>query len=326
METARLRAAALGTGTATVPEAMVRASSPGELPSPERGYGLFVCLPSRGEEGRKLLRQLADDPRRSAVLRVTFAPGGMDLPGVTIGSEWLLSKLLDLAEGEAPLRAPCRGWSGLLTRAMEGQLLPLLVHNVNNLMVGAMGNLDLATLFSGQGQRCSEKLEEASRAMHALSDFMSDLGGLSRTLPDAGVPAGWDALQAVCTMGRLACGRSVSLEVTPSTLPAAGPMCEGDCLDTRTLRLVCSSLMTAALLSLGGCGSIRLTVDADLPSIHLAWKRGTGDATPAADSAAIGATLAAAMVSLPPQDAALRIPTCSPGEGEALLLPRLGAS
>lgn len=326
MEKGRLKAAALGTGKATLPQGMVRASSIGELPSPERGYGLFVCLPTGEEEGRRLLRQLADDPRRSSVLRISFAPGGMDLPGVTIGSEWLLSGLLDPAEGDAPLWAPCRGWSGLLTRAMEGQLLPLFVHNVNNLMVGAMGNLDLATLFSGQGKRCGEKLEEASRAMRALSDFMSDLGRLSRTLPDAGVPADWDALQTVCTMGRLACGRSVSLELTPSTLPAVGPMCEGDCLDARTMRLVCSSLMAAALLSLGGCGSIRLTVDADLPSIHLAWKRGKGDATPAADSDGIAATLAAAMVSLPPRDAALRIPACSPGEGEALLLPSLGAS
>lgn len=205
-------------------------------------------------------------------------------------------------------------------------MLPLFVHNVNNLMVGIMGNLDLATLFSGQGRRCSGKLEEASRAMRALSDFMSDLGRLSRTLPDAGVPAGWDVLQAVCTMGRLACGRSVSLELTPSTLPTAGPMCEGDCLDARTTRLVCSSLMAAALLSLGGCGSIRLTVDADLPSIHLAWKRGPGDATPAADSTGIASTLAAAMVSLPANGAALRIPSCGPGEGEALFLPRVGAS
>jgi len=326
METGRLRAAALGTGTATLPGGMVRASSFGELASPEREYGLFVCVPAGEEEGRELLRQLADDPRRSSVLRVSFAPGGMDLPGVTIGSEWLLSKLLDLAEGEAPLRAPCRGWSGLLTRAMEGQLLPLFVHNVNNLMVGAMGNLDLATLFSGRGQRCSEKLEEASRAMHALSDFMSDLGGLSRALPDTSAAAGWGVLQTVCNMGRLACGRSVSLEVTPPTLPEAGSMCEGDCLDARTLRLVCSSLMAAALLSLGGCGSISLTVDSDLPSIHLAWRRGQGEATPAVDSDGIAATLAAAMVSLPPVDAALRIPACSPGEGEALLLPRLGVS
>jgi|GEM_PF-3133889 len=326
MDTGRLPAAALGTGRANLPQGVTRASSVGELPSPEREYGLFVCVPADEEEGRELLRQLGDDPRRSSVLRISFAPGGMDLPGVTIGSEWLLSKLLDLTEGAAPLRTPCRGWSGILTRAMEGQLLPLFVHNVNNLMVGAMGNLDLATLFSGQGQKCSEKLEEASRAMHALSDFMSDLGGLSRALPAAGAPAGWEVLQTVCTMGRLGSGRSVNLEVVPPDLPVAGSICEGECLDARTVRLVCSSLMAAALLSLGGCGSIGLTVDAELPSIHLAWKRGQGEATPAVDSECIGATLAVAMVSMPPRDAALVIPACSPGEGEALLLPRLGAS
>jgi hypothetical protein len=245
----------------------------------------------------------------------------MDLPGVTLRSEWLLGELVGLVARGGPMTAPCGQWSALLTRATEGMLLPLFVHNVNNLMVGAMGNLDLATMFTGDPEKCRAKLEESSQAMHRLSDFMSDLGGVSRSLPDEGEPAGWDDLKTVCTLGRLACGRSVSLEVSPATLPSGRRMCGGQCLDARTLRVVCSSLMAAALLSLGGCGSIGVSADIRTPAIRFSWARGRSESNRSAPSGNVVPCLAAGMICLPPDTGALRFSSCTPEGGEALLLP-----
>ncbi len=321
------RPAVLGTGSAAVARDAVRAGSVDDLPASETGYGLFLCVPESAREALEILRGLSASPRHSAVLRVTRAPEDMDLPGVSVESDWLLEGLAALAKAaEAPMVAPCDVWSGLLVRAMEGMLLPLFVHNVNNLMVGVMGNLDLAALFTADADKCGEKLEGASQAMHSLSDFMSDLGGLSGSLPDGESPATWDDLGTVCTMGRLACGRSVSLDVAPATLPSGRIFEDGRGLGGRTLRLICSAIMAAALQTLGGCGSIGLSADTAEPSVRMQWKRGSAEQIRTGDSDSAVTALAAAMSALPPGRGALRIPSCGPGGGEALLLPGFGAS
>jgi hypothetical protein len=297
------------------------AAGPEELFRGPEGYSFYVCAPADRGEAESLSAAL-DSGDRSDTLRITAPPReGMDLPGVSVGSQWLIGRLFEVADARVPLLDQDGPFGGMLARAMEGNLLPLFVHNVNNLMVGAMGNIDLATLFSRDPDKCQSKLKDASAAMRRLSEFMSDLGAVSQQLPDREAPADWADLQSVLTMGRLACGRSVNLAVEPDDLPGTGAVGSGRAVTGRTLRTVFACLMTAALTAVRGCGEIAVSVDTELPSVRLSWSRGQQDTGRYGSTESVVMSLLAALSATPPCCGSLRVPAWDDGSGEAVLLP-----
>lgn len=297
------------------------APSPEELALPGGEYGIFVCAPSDASESLELLQSLREHSDHSGVLAVSVPPSGVSCPGASVSSPWLLARLVALSRS-TPLRlVPDGPGRGLVARAMEGRLLPLFVHNVNNLMVGAMGNLDLARLFSDDADRCRDKLDDAASAMGRLSDFMSDLGRISQSLPDGGAPASWGDLRTVSTIGRLASGRSVSFHVKPAELSPSLPVYNHSLFSGRAFRSICSGLVAAALLAVQGCGEIELDADPGIPSVGLRWKREKQDGAPSADIGTSIHCLASAISCLPSNSGALSIPSWNDRGGTAALLP-----
>lgn len=298
-----------------------RALKPEELPDLPGGHSLYICAPADRAEA-EALKEALESGANAGTLRLVFPPeDDIDVAGATVRSTWLLDRLAEAAKTTVPFMHQDGPFGGIVARAMEGKLLPLFVHNVNNLMVGAMGNIDLATLFSRDSNKCQAKLKDASAAMRRLSDFMADLGAVSQPLPEPDSPADWSDLQMVLTMGRLACGRSVNMTLEPESIPGSGEVCPNCRITGRTLRVVCSCILTAALTSVRGCGEISLAVESERPSVRVAWSRGQQDTGRygAADNVVI--SMLAALSATPPCCASLIIPRWDEEAGEALLLP-----
>lgn len=127
-----------------------------------------------------------------------------------------------------------------------GTLLPYYLHNLNNLMVGVMGNLDLAGMFMPDISRVEPKMNAARAATGSVVDFIRDISGSFSDSTRS------DLLQRVLTRIRAACGRSVSfLDLDPrgeNWLDTGSP---------ELLEEVLTGMGTWCVLCLGGSGTIR---------------------------------------------------------------------
>jgi hypothetical protein len=151
-------------------------------------------------------------------------------------------------------------------------LMPYFMHNVNNLMVGVMGNLDLADMFMPRIDKVEPKLTAARAATSSVVEFIRDIS-------DTGGSESLDIfqdrdLQTTLLTLRAACGRSVSTEgIDSMSLQTGVP-----CADPRKIKSILNGLATWTVICLGGSGSVEGTASSS--GISFRWKRPAGAGKP----------------------------------------------
>lgn len=156
-----------------------------------------------------------------------------------------------------------------------GSLVPSFVHNLNNRLLGATGNLDLAEMYSGSAEKVSEKIIRARQAVAEVCRFVSDLNRF-RSAPG---PCTSGTLEDVVGFASLACGRSMSLDSTEvSVFPDNLPLTD---LEFRTLL---AGMMSWAVTSCEGAGSISLKSNAVEGSVVFTVSRIRVESASAADA------------------------------------------
>ncbi len=156
----------------------------------------------------------------------------------------------------------------MITAYFSGVLLPYFVHNINNLMVGVMGNLDLAEMFMPEIEKVAPKLNAARAATGSVVDFIRDISAIHAPLSE--VEVSWEDLNRVITTLKAACGRSVSTDGLDRLKLHKGIPCgnSGSLLNTvRGMGVWC-------VLCMGGNGSVEGTVNEG--RITLCWNRPPG--------------------------------------------------
>lgn len=197
-----------------------------------------------------------------------------------------------------------------------GSLVSSFVHNLNNYLVGILGNIDLAGLYPDDPVNSTARIADARKATMKIRDFLSEL---VRYRPRDG---DWspESVLDTAAVARLACGRSMSLETEgtgdlPDSLPVP---------DT-AFRAVLLGLLSWAVRSLAGAGSIRLLVGVrpDAVELTVSWERiggpGTDDMPVPVGTATWVEPLASG------EGMTLRMGDAGPGYGSATLsVPRGG--
>lgn len=138
--------------------------------------------------------------------------------------------------------------------AALGSLVTAFVHNLNNYLMGVMGNIDLAGLYPEDSDAVTSKLSSALNASTRIKNFLVEL---VRFMP---VEGNWtpESLDGVTAVAGLACGRSMTLETTGTDLlPDHIPLSD---LGFRALML---GLLSWAVRSCDGAGKVRIDVSVD---------------------------------------------------------------
>ncbi len=146
-----------------------------------------------------------------------------------------------------------------------GLLMPYFLHNMNNLLVGVTGNIELAGMFMPDLEKVQKKIGAAGNATGLLVEFIRSLTGtLGGSCPDAVDIA---CIQRVnCFLGA-ACGRSVSFSGA-ETMELDSPL---RCSDSAQALAALIGMTTWCVLCVGGRGEIRGTVDGRIISYE--WEK-----------------------------------------------------
>ncbi len=149
--------------------------------------------------------------------------------------------------------------------AALGSLVTAFVHNLNNYLMGVMGNIDLASLYPEDSEAVTSKLSGALNSSTRIRDFLAEL---VRFMP---VEGNWtrESLDGVTAVAGLACGRSMTLETTGTDLlPAHLPLSD---LGFRALML---GLLSWAVRSCAGAGKVRIDISVDKVHavFHVSWE------------------------------------------------------
>ena len=168
----------------------------------------------------------------------------------------------------------------MITAFFSGVLLPYFVHNINNLMVGVMGNIDLAGMFMPDMDKVAPKLNSARASTGSVVDFIRDISVTNAPLSNGEVP--WEDMNRVITTLKAACGRSVSTDGLDGLKFNEGIPCRnpGSLLNT------VKGMGGWCVLCMGGNGSMDGTVGEG--RISLRWERPPGSGKshmPGAESA-----------------------------------------
>lgn len=101
------------------------------------------------------------------------------------------------------------GFHRIALSSFAGILLPYHIHNLNNILVGVLGNAELACMFlPGDPGRAIPKVRETARAAGEVTGFLRELSECTQSSVQP--PAtGSRSLKPVAGVVSLACGRSV---------------------------------------------------------------------------------------------------------------------
>lgn len=107
-----------------------------------------------------------------------------------------------------------------------GVLMPYFLHNINNLMVGVMGNLDLAAMFMPDIQKVESKLGAARASTGSVVGFIRDISEVSYDMKKDAVTQG--DIARILVFISAACGRSVNTVgietmALPENIPSGRP-------------------------------------------------------------------------------------------------------
>jgi hypothetical protein len=160
------------------------------------------------------------------------------------------------------------GAPGLLRSAAVGIMLPFILHNLNNRLVGVVGNLDLAGIFAGQPEKCSARVEDARTSMDEVRTYLDELGRIVESASPSPPPNLASALDAAARLASAGKGRTVSLDADRPDLYTGIRF-------PSELVPACCGLACAALLSLSGAGSLSIGAGREtLPAgFALRWSR-----------------------------------------------------
>jgi len=193
--------------------------------------------------------------------------GRDDLPGLDM--ENLTPGLLPVMRAASE-----QGNQRMTANAFVGLLLPYHIHNINNMLVGVLGNAELASLFLP---------DNVNRAIPKVRDAAESAGGVTRFLRDlaeATHPSLERAAASVSPLARLtrfitlACGRSIDA----TGLSSLDRMSVPDSRDPAAAYGALLGMATWSVLCLGGTGS--LTAESTENSLTLVWKRPKGAGEP----------------------------------------------
>jgi hypothetical protein len=193
--------------------------------------------------------------------------GREDLPGLFM--EGVTPELLPV------VRAASEPYTQRMTaNSFVGLLLPYHIHNINNMLVGVLGNAELASMFLP---------DNVNRAIPKVRDAAESAGGVTRFLRDlseATHPNLERAATSVSPLARLArfitlaCGRSIDT----TGLSVLDNMFVPESRDPAAAYGALLGMATWSVLSLGGTGTIEAESTAE--SVTLAWKRQAGAGKP----------------------------------------------
>jgi hypothetical protein len=148
---------------------------------------------------------------------------------------------------------------GVCASLFTGVLMPHYLHNNNNLMVGVMGNLDLAGMFMPDLARVEPKLKAARTATSSAVDFLRQLSDAQGYL-QGGSPA--ERMRRLGVLIEAACGRSVHVSGLD------GMWDPGEKLETWLASV--HGALAWALLCMGGNGRIDCSFGGQC---SLVWER-----------------------------------------------------
>ena len=144
--------------------------------------------------------------------------------------------------------------------AALGSLVTAFVHNLNNFLVGIVGNIDLAGLYPDDSDKVQDRILDAREASIRIRDFLAVL----IRFRSRGEEWSKESFLDMAAVARLACGRSMSLESSgQELLPGSLPVPDV------AFRAVLLSLLGWAVESCSGKGSIRMGVEAPEGSLVL---------------------------------------------------------
>lgn len=177
---------------------------------------------------------------------------------------------MDTEEVAAKMKSsyPC----SCINNCFCGMLLPFFLHNMNNLLVGVTGNIDLAGMFMPDLARVQPKINSARTATGSLVEYIRDLAGTLSTGSD-----GWitdEAVKNTMILLRAACGRSVSTE-SAENMRVKEPI---PCNSASTVLTALNGMVTWCVISLGGSGSVQ--GNAEQSEISFTWQRPAGAGLP----------------------------------------------
>ncbi len=161
---------------------------------------------------------------------------------------------------------------GCCNGCFTGVLIPYFMHNINNLMVGVMGNLDLAGMFMPDMARVEPKISAARSSTGSVVDFIRDVSGVF--FPGDLTSLTNEDLQKTLLLLKAACGRSVASQGIDGMVLRESPVCSSPVAVLCTLR----GMAAWCVLCLGGNGTIGGEVSGSL--ITLRWSRPEGSGRP----------------------------------------------
>ncbi len=238
---------------------------------------------------------------------LTIGIGRTDLPGII---------MKDMPrELEPVVRAACEpGNTRMTANAFVGLLLPYHIHNLNNILVGVLGNAELASMFLPDNvNRAVPKVREAVDSAGVLTRFLRDLSETTHpSLERAAVSA--SPMTRLTRFVSLACGRSIdtsALTVLDSAvLPGLG--------DPAAAYGALLGAGAWSVLSLGGTGEVAGFIDRGYPGIR--WKRPHGAGEPMLPGSEMARTVISAAGGLAGRSGCLlRVEQVSGLEGSAVL-------
>ncbi len=149
-----------------------------------------------------------------------------------------------------------------------GILLPYYLHNANNLMVGVLGNLDLAGMFLPDLEKVEPKIAGARSATGSVVDF---LRGIAAAIPDNGsLLFNNDAVNICLTLLKAACGRSID-STGLSGIDIASPLVTESPSHAAAAFI---GMVAWTIVSLGGSGTV--SGSSSEGRIGLKWVRPEG--------------------------------------------------
>lgn len=162
--------------------------------------------------------------------------------------------------------------SGFYSGSFLGMMLPYFLHNVNNLMVGVLGNIDLAGMFVPEMERVEPKIAGARVATVSVVEY---LRGIAGSIPsDDCVSFDGDVIGKCLTLLKAACGRSVNA----TGLAEIDISLSFNCVNPSKAVAALLGMAAWVVVSLGGNGTI--TGYSSDKRLGLKWFRLEGTTVP----------------------------------------------
>lgn len=159
-------------------------------------------------------------------------------------------------------------FADLCNSTFFGVLLPYFLHNINNKLVGVLGNIDLATMFIPNLDKVQIKLDSARHSTTSVIDYLRDISGSIEQNEQSSF--GEAAFNECLELLKLACGRSVNIEGFEE-IRLEKPI---NCLDSARAVSSLKGLAAWLIVSLGGSGKISVRVNKN--NITMKWNKPEG--------------------------------------------------